>query len=66
MQAMKIVESSMNEIDELEKKKHIINKQIEENKNIIRKYCTHSYIDNKCKYCGETKIDIEKNIISLL
>ena len=33
---MKIVESSMNEIDELEKKKQIINKRIEENKNIIR------------------------------
>tara|TARA_B100000941_G_C28329334_1_gene460764 strand:+ start:387 stop:587 length:201 start_codon:yes stop_codon:yes gene_type:complete len=66
MQAMKIVESSMNEIDELEKKKQNINKQIEENKNIIRKYCTHSYIDNKCKYCGETKIDIDNFIISLL
>ena len=64
MQAMKIVESSMNEIDELEKKKHIINLQIEENKNIIRKYCTHSYIDNKCIYCGEKKCDIDKVINS--
>lgn len=61
---MKIVESSMNEIDELEKRKENINKQIEENKTIIRKYCSHSYIDNKCKYCGEKKSDIEKFIIS--
>tara|TARA_Y100000817_G_scaffold28068_1_gene19793 strand:- start:146 stop:352 length:207 start_codon:yes stop_codon:yes gene_type:complete len=68
MQAMKIVESSMNEIDELEKKKHIINKEIEENKNIIRKYCTHTYIGNPshCKYCGEKKSDIENFINSLL
>jgi len=64
MQAMKIVESSMKEIDELEKRKENINKEIEENKNIIRKYCTHSYIDNKCIYCGEKKIDIENFINS--
>jgi len=66
MQAMKIVESSMNEIDELEKRKEIINKQIEENKNIIRIYCSHSYIDNPshCIYCGEKKSDIDKIINS--
>ena len=62
MQAVKIVESSMMEIEELEKKKHIINLQIEENKNIIRQFCSHSLdLNRSCLFCG---LKIEKEQIS--
>jgi len=63
MQAMKIVESSKMEIDELEKKKQIIEeelkkieKEIEENIRIIKEYCNHEYDEKgECIYCNEVK-----------